>query len=872
MPHVCSKCARVNPPEAVYCYFDGVVITNGQTGGGPAPAGPVSIGQKAFSSPFTLPSGKVCQNFDQLALGCQENWKGAVDALKQGYLEKFLAGQGRADLAQAARQAAAYPDKDRGLAQFLEKLPSQAVQPPKLTVEPTDINLGALASGTDRKVELKLENQGMRLVYGSITLGKGSEWLSLGTAGQAQKLFQFGSEAKIPVIVQGKRLRASNKPLEGKLIIESNAGDFIISVKADVPVKAYPSGALAGAKSPRQVAEKAKANPKDAAAEFEKGAVAQWYKDNGWAYPVKLPSASGLGAVQQFFEALGLTPPPKVDVSEKAVNLRGEIDQPVRHQIEVRSQEKRPVYAHATADQPWLEVGKARLNGRVATIPLNVAKVPNRPGETLKANLMVTSNGGQKFRIPVTLTIGAAGAAFAFGGPGEPLVAVRKPRGQRVALWPLLLLLLLLGVVAGWDLMKKQQVAVIPTVEDVKDTVVQKAPSADAIKPYDQEPRIAISFTPDTSRFGISCTRLKDPRYAEKPKLLTRYDNGHTNNTIVRIDGFDYVFGRELPNAKYFRDRKGVLWKELRDKENPRKWVTIMDWRNERITVTQTIEIVVGEATRLYDTALIKYEVENKDTKIHTIGLRVMMDTYIGANDGVPFEIGPSPDVPTHPMVDSKEVFEKAKVPDFVRAIEDPNDLAGKNTTIAEMGLKLRGFEQIQKLVICRWPQEQGASEARWEWNYEAMNVRPNDLDSCVLIYWSKVEMSPQEKRKFGFTYGLGRIAGEQDTEDGTVVVKGSAKLRLFARPGVVKKPTVVSAYMKGADGQTVKLELPPELRFASSSQAEQPVKAEPGKPVAQVSWGVIADKPGSYKVKATLTDGTVAEEIVRIGDVSIFD
>src|SRR5262249_1444770 len=115
----------------------------------------------------------------------------------------------------------------------------------------------------------------------------------------------------------------------------------------------------------------------------------------------------------------------------------------------------------------------------------------------------------------------------------------------------------------------------------------------------DPEPRIAIAFTPDTSRFGISCTRMKDPRYPEKRKLLTRYDNGHTNNTVVRVDGFDYVFGRELPQAKYLRDSKGILWKELRDKDNPRKWFTIMDWKKEKIRITQSIEIVVGEQTRL---------------------------------------------------------------------------------------------------------------------------------------------------------------------------------------------------------------------------------------------------------------------------------
>jgi hypothetical protein len=134
-----------------------------------------------------------------------------------------------------------------------------------------------------------LRNQGMRLIYGSVTI-ENAPWLTLGSgAGANQKLFQFGSEMSIPVNIQGKRLRASNKPLEGKLIVDSNAGMFTIKVKAEVPVKPFPSGSLAGARSPRQVAEKAKASPKDSAPLFENGSVAQWYKDNGWTYRSRAP-------------------------------------------------------------------------------------------------------------------------------------------------------------------------------------------------------------------------------------------------------------------------------------------------------------------------------------------------------------------------------------------------------------------------------------------------------------------------------------------------------------------------------------------------------------------------------------------------------
>src|SRR5262249_18431589 len=78
----------------------------------------------------------------------------------------------------------------------------------------------------------------------------------------------------------------------------------------------------------------------------------------------------------------------------------------LRHTIEVFTEEKKPIYAHGVSDQPWLEVSRAKLNGRVASITLTVPSVPDRPGETLKARVKIQSNGNQKFVVPVTLHIG----------------------------------------------------------------------------------------------------------------------------------------------------------------------------------------------------------------------------------------------------------------------------------------------------------------------------------------------------------------------------------------------------------------------------------------------------------------------------------
>jgi hypothetical protein len=829
--------------------------------------------------------------------------------LKQGYIEKFLAGQGRADLAMAAKQAAKFPDKDRGLDEFLDKLPTQAVQKPQLTVEPTDINLGTLKIGADRKIDLKLRNDGQRLLYGSV-VAENCNWISIGSAsGGQKKLFQFGSELTIPLHISGKRLRAGSKPLEGKLIISSNAGDepIVIAIKADVPVKPYPDGVLAGAKSPRQVAEKAKANPKDSAALFEKGAVAQWYKDNGWIYPVRGPAASGMGAVQQFFEALGLTAPPKVSINQSSVTLQANPGERLEHLLEVRTEEKRPVFAHGVADQPWVEVGRAKLNGRTAQVPLVISSVPNRPGETITAKVAVTSNGGKKFMVPVTLKIGnsldffaapvggapvAAGAgAFALAGP---MVAPSR-RGSSgssnpMHLLPLLLLFLVLGGIVIWDLLGKG-----PGVIEPEKRVDSTEPSNAGPFAYDEKrlkdsiPRVALNFyqqSKDKDRFGILLPQLADPNAAigGAKKRLFFDPFGMGNNTILDVNGYKFIYGnRQYGKAAVF-GKDPVTKAELRDfpvaNKKGRAWVTDITYSAEGATIqaTQYVEIYPGDTTNLLDTVFVKYILENKGSVPATVQMRTLLDTYIGSNDGVPFFVPPVEGVPGH-MVDGKEVMTGKQIPDFVQVLET-GDLNDKNSTNALLGLHLNGIEQPVKFVICRWPGNEtgGGSEISWgsenggpgDWAYKAMND-PADKpkDSCCVIYWGSENIPAGKKRVLGYTLGLGRMAGEGETENAGA--DKNHQLGLSFIKATTGAPFPVTAYVKGDKEQKVTLKIPDGVELAPGETPEKTVDGTADR--AAITWKVKAAKKGVYKFEANAPGiGTAKGSVeVRPDSESIF-
>jgi hypothetical protein len=941
MVQTCTKCSRVNPRDAVYCYYDGMVLN----GHGRAD-GPVAVGVQAFSSPFVFPSGKVCRNFNELALACQDNWPAARDLLHQGFLGNFLGGLGRIDLALAAKQAAAFPDHDRGLDDLLGKLPTEVLHPPKLSLETQEINLGHTPIGTERKLELKMENQGGRLLYGTVSCTDG--WISFGDQpGVSQKTFQFTHELTLPVKVVGDRLRASNKPIETQITIESSGGTKTVVVRAQVPVKAFPPGVLGGSKSPRQVAEKAKANPKEAAVLFERGDVRQWYKDNGWTYPVQGRDSSGLGAVQQFFEALGLTPAPKVDVSQRSIGLAGNPGQRLPHVLEVKTEEKRPVYADGNSDSDWLHVGRAKLNGRIASIPLTVT-VPNKPGQMLSAKLTVLANGNQKFVIPINLQVGGTYV------PGAPLVAqpvpsraVAVPVGAVaaapvIAAMPVtaaaspfqddlsaiatspaapiaaaptvarrgadrtdparaflhvipagLLLIAVLSVIAV-DLIRGKPASASATDNSGKgpdvppdhpdfDPPTVKTPDTkndkkgdwyDRRKLKDSAPKLGLQFRDEprdgTMRFGLVMVGVPDPRpeYAGKFKKLTYWETGDSNNTIVKIGNAEYYFGRRLARQNEWTGDRGFN----KDKKLPNNRIgktSEMEFRLEKVLVKQHVEIVPGDSG-LLDTCLVYYMIKNYGDTPQTVGLRVMMDTYIGANDGVPFNIPGR-----RGFLTTMDEFDSKQMPAYIEAVENPDD-PNNQGTVVRMGLKgirLPGvdyIEDIQLMRICRWPKAIG-NEAGWKWEMEPMDRDPENRDSCVALYWAERLVNPGEVRNMAFTYGLSKLEISGSGAEEAPPAKDETAMAMSVPSQVLTDSDfIVTAYLwRTKPGQKVKLKVSDSgLTLGEGEAAEKTIDAKdagPGR--TKVEWKVHAGAKGTYKIQATSEQSKTRPREIEVKD-----
>ena len=980
MSFTCRTCRRINPPEAQYCYFDGVALDAAHT------RGPVVAGAQPFPTPFVLPSGRKCGSFDELVVACDTEWDAARSVLQQGFLEGFLGGMGRVDLAMAARQAAASPDLDRGLDELLAKLPSTVRDPAKLQIEQREIDLGEMTSGTEQRLTLSLKNGGMGLLQGIVSCSE-TPWLAVGDAPAGpQKMFQCRQETTVPVQVIGKALRANAKPLVGKLVVESNGGVIEVPVRVSVPIKPFPDGVLAGAKAPRQIAEKAKASPKEAAVLFASGAVAAWYESNGWTYPVQGPSATGLGAVQQFFEALGLVAAPKVTISTESVQFRGAAGAHLEQIIQVNTVEKRPVYAHAVSKSAWLQIGKVQLKGQTAHIPLMIESVPSMPGEELQSRVEVAANGNQSFTVNVTLKIndgpvrairvGAPGAppipgvpsvpdiemtaalpphmklpsgrprlssmppllpsgppplsrspvteapplpsrasAFDFQSladvepvdlPLHPSGAARNPDaagsgGMVKHLLPLLLLLLGLGGMLLHDFL-------LPAANEEQTTEGAGPPQL----PIDPEPYIQVHFheghkegigmpkelaeslKAPTMRFGLTMVRNPDGadlQKTEKGKRLTFSEWGVSNNTVIRVDEDDFLFGGTT-HKLYPSRGDWVVQKTDHDEKGVKINGLISSWRLTRpkILITQRVEIVPsdpppGASKRRLDTCLVRYDLKNEETEgEHAVGIRFLLDTWIGDRDGVPFTI------PGHTeLCNTKAEFPNPKepaIPDFIQVLEE-NDLS-KPGTVARVQFKLgKKFEAPDRVHLGGWPtaawKNAGLREANgpftmWsvpQVSMAAADVRDRtkpgtihkiDADSAVVLFWDPKPLKAGATRTVAFAYGLGSVASQESG--------GKLLLTVGGRMAPDAEFTLTALVQDPAKDETLTIEVPSGLELKEGKEKEPvpPVDAKASRQVSTVTWKIQPKKAGEYTLVVKSSKGVKQTVTVRIRPRGVFD
>jgi hypothetical protein len=402
------------------------------------------------------------------------------------------------------------------------------------------------------------------------------------------------------------------------------------------------------------------------------------------------------------------------------------------------------------------------------------------------------------------------------------------------------------------------------------------------------QPRLAAHFhesaqknefvTPVPSmRFGLG---LPDPSSPKKFKTRLTYDEfGRTNNVVVRVDKtIEYLWGTEQGAWR------GAPYQPLgKDKEGKHQligaWSVWARTGPPNIAVKQTVEIVPGGLSadgrkRLLDTCLVRYDITNEDGIAHQVGLRFLLDTFIGSNDAVPFTIAGSKE-----LCDTMKEFNKpGEVPDFISALEK-QDLKNPGT-VAHLTLRYADWlEPPTRVTLGAWPAaslrkdpayaKANQQNTRWDVPVAPMALarsaeNPNG-DSAVTLYWDDKEVAPKQTRTVGFAYGLGNVSG--DRGEGQLGVTAGGEL-------VANKEFTLTAYVKNpAPGTTITLTLPRHLALVGGErqQTVPPIPAGVSSPYSPVMWRVKASRSGMIPVSVSLSSGARLRHRLAIREPGIF-
>ncbi len=352
--------------------------------------------------------------------------------------------------------------------------------------------------------------------------------------------------------------------------------------------------------------------------------------------------------------------------------------------------------------------------------------------------------------------------------------------------------------------------------------------------------------------------------YADKnvPSVkLNWYENGFGNSTVLMIDGKEALFGNAPDSgiwAKEYRSAgAAVPGKPAGSKTRTfefSKGVHV----NQTVTLepSEPIEVAPGDYKRVLSTCLARYKIHNTDKVTHKVGLRVLLDTCIGENDGVPFLL---PGV--NELVDTFKEFNGPDVPDFVQVLERPNlanpgIIVQLNLRIGEIG-KGERVEPPDRFLLTLYPKLNNDYK---KWKIVLTSFKENK-DSCVVMYWQPKDLPPGKTREVGFAYGLGSVSSEA----GKLAVTVGGAFRINGELTVV-------ALVSDRDAKTATLDLPAGLRLIDPKTKTQNIIPPRSDRPSPVTWRVQAIGEGRHSIVVSTDTGLKQTRRLQITDKSLFN
>jgi hypothetical protein len=341
--------------------------------------------------------------------------------------------------------------------------------------------------------------------------------------------------------------------------------------------------------------------------------------------------------------------------------------------------------------------------------------------------------------------------------------------------------------------------------------------------------RIVVNPGPEEAgRFGVETTG-GDPRNPADDDLPLIYGRPlpWTSYTTVQVDGVDWVFGGKTTRRAGRTGRYGDAVSPVEVKDGR----IACSYSLGDLKVTQQLSFVKSPTTRYLDTARIHYILENAGQMTHSVGLRLLIDTMLGANDGAPLRAG------DQAMI-GDAVLSGAGIPDYWQAFDSLVE-----PSVTSQGTMAGGeLTPPSRVAFSNWGT---FADNLWDAEIvpgrEFVRSRESDLDSAVAMYWNPSALAPGEVRHYVTYYGLG----------GITLAPGKLALGITAPAEVGLSsdgtaPFLAVAYVHNtgegpAHDLVARLELPIGCKLAGGQSSTRSIgDLDPGQ-TAQVAWQVVA-------------------------------
>ena len=353
-------------------------------------------------------------------------------------------------------------------------------------------------------------------------------------------------------------------------------------------------------------------------------------------------------------------------------------------------------------------------------------------------------------------------------------------------------------------------------------------------------------------RFAVETTGGAPARENDDNKpLIYGRPNPWTSYTSLWINDQKYVFGGSTERRAGDGARYGEVIQEPTVEDN--KIVT--KTRFDNIVVEQILSIVKSSTTGLADSAQIQYRVTNEGQQEDKVGLRIMLDTMLGENDGAPFRLGED-------TISTDKLYYDKQLDDFWQAFDSVS-----NPQVTSQGSFIGpDVSTPDRVYFSDWG---SLADGVWDFDFnpgqDFMRKGEYEIDSAMAMYWVPEILEPGQTKTYITKYGLG----------GITIVPGILSLGVTSPAEVTlddnNQTFPVVAYLENtseinARNVSIQIDLPDG--FNSEQVSRDLGDMEPGD-ISQITWNVEAEDRNNLPESMTYrvivdADNTDSNEVER--------